>query len=190
MSTDSAANLSFTIVTACLNARRTIGACLESVACQTHPAVQHIVVDGLSDDGTAEIIAQHWSHSLDVIHEHDIGIADAMNKGIRAAHNDYLLFLNADDVLLCADTLTNVAARIEKCPNYDIYAFDVLKGIGSEAKPNLVRGFTPWMRFKTGVPHQGAFIDRTLFVKLYRNVRIKYESKSKSDNIELIIQYL
>ena len=64
---------------------------------QDYPNVEHIVVDGMSTDGTANVLAR-YPH-LSVIREPDRGQADAINKGFRAATGEILGFLNSDDTL-------------------------------------------------------------------------------------------
>jgi glycosyltransferase involved in cell wall biosynthesis len=84
------------IVTPCLNRAATIGAAIESVLSQGHDAVEHIVVDGLSTDGTAEVLAR-YPH-LRVIREPDRNLYDAINKGIAAARAPVIGLLNSDDL--------------------------------------------------------------------------------------------
>mgnify|MGYP001396260615 FL=1 len=85
-----------TIVTPCLNRAATIGAAIESVLAQHHPSFEHIVVDGGSTDGTAEVLAR-YPH-LVVVREPDRNLYDALNKGIRRARGDLLGLLNSDDL--------------------------------------------------------------------------------------------
>jgi len=59
--------------------------------------VEHIVVDGESDDETPEILAEHEDQIDVLIQEPDDGIFDAMNKGIQAATGEVIGILNADD---------------------------------------------------------------------------------------------
>lgn len=84
------------IVTPCLNRAATIGAAIESVLAQGYPAVEHIIVDGGSTDGTAEVLAR-YPH-LTVIRETDRNLYDAINKGLRAARGDVVGLLNSDDL--------------------------------------------------------------------------------------------
>lgn len=86
----------FSIVTPCLNRAATIGAAIESVLAQGHPAVEHIIVDGGSTDGTAEVLAR-YPH-LRVIRETDRNLYDAINKGLRSVGGECIGLLNSDDL--------------------------------------------------------------------------------------------
>ena len=74
------------IVTPCLNRAATIGAAIDSVLEQRHPSFEHIIIDGGSTDGTAEVLAR-YPH-LTVIREKDRNLYDAINKGLRAVRGD------------------------------------------------------------------------------------------------------
>ena len=85
------------IVTVCRNAAGTIGATLASVRAQTHSAIQHIVVDGASNDGTQHIVSDNLRSDGILLSEPDSGIYNAMNKGLALATGDIVAILNADD---------------------------------------------------------------------------------------------
>ena len=90
-----------TIVTPVLNAASSIGLSLASVATQTHPRIEHIVIDGGSTDGTIEIIRSFAAvHPVTWISEPDDGLYPAVNKGLALAKGDVLAYLNADDLYL------------------------------------------------------------------------------------------
>ncbi len=103
---------SVSVVTVCLDAAATLGRTLASVAAQTWPAVEHIVIDGGSTDGTLEVLARHGRHVAAVVSEPDRGIYDAMNKGVARATGDVLCFLNADDAYVAPDVLATVATAM------------------------------------------------------------------------------
>src|SRR5258708_2359171 len=98
------------IVTSSFNQGRFISRTIESVRAQNYPNVEHIIVDGLSTDNTADVLTR-YPH-LRVIREPDRGQADAINKGFRKASGTILGFLNSDDVLL-PGALQRVAAEID-----------------------------------------------------------------------------
>ena len=122
------------IVTVSLNAEATIEDTLVSVSLQKRSFdIEHICVDGGSTDRTREVI-DAWANRaghIRCIYELDHGIFDAMNKGLRAAKGEYVLFLNADDFLVAPDTLAKAmdGARLGGEENPDLIAGDVSMGV-------------------------------------------------------------
>ena len=100
------------VVTVCFNASETIENTLASVAAQSHPDVEHIIVDGGSTDDTLAIVAR-FPHVSRVVSEQDDGLYDAMNKGWQLASGEFVGWLNADDMLAAPDSLARIveAAR-------------------------------------------------------------------------------
>ena len=97
------------IITVCFNSANTIAETLASVAAQSHPDVEHIIIDGGSTDSTLQVIKTHGAHVAKLISEKDKGIYDAMNKGIALATGDIVGFINADDFYLGSEVLSKVA---------------------------------------------------------------------------------
>ncbi len=94
------------IITVCYNAAATIEKTIQSVASQTYPDIEYIVVDGASSDNTLSIVRRYKVSKI--VSEKDQGIYDAMNKGIRLAAGGILYFLNADDYLYDPQVIQNV----------------------------------------------------------------------------------
>ncbi|MBO4822560.1 MAG: glycosyltransferase [Prevotella sp.] len=110
-----------TIVTITYQAAKVLQPTLDSVACQHHEWVEHIIVDGASTDGTVKMAeaykqqsdAMDNGHEVRVLSEPDNGLYDAMNKGLQMATGDYVCFLNAGDRLADEETLARVAEVAE-----------------------------------------------------------------------------
>ena len=96
-------------VTVVRNAVTTIERTLASVRSQQWPAVEHIVVDGLSDDGTWESVVRNAATLDYCVSEPDAGLYDALNKAIPLARGQLICVLNADDWL--TPDAAEVAAR-------------------------------------------------------------------------------
>ena len=89
--------MKLSIVTIAYNSAATIETTIQSVAAQSFPEIEHVVVDGGSTDGTVEILERGNGGVDKFISEPDDGIYDALNKGIRLATGDVIGFLHTDD---------------------------------------------------------------------------------------------
>lgn len=101
--------MKISVITVCLNSATTIADALKSVAAQTHPDVEHVIIDGVSRDGTVTLAHTLGRSGKIILSEPDKGIYDAMNKGLQLATGDVIAFLNADDMY----TDPGVLARID-----------------------------------------------------------------------------
>jgi len=79
------------------NREHTIARALDSAIVQRYQADEIIVVDDGSEDGTLTIINGYKEVQI-IKHEKNIGVAAARNTGIRAARNEWIAFLDSDDV--------------------------------------------------------------------------------------------
>lgn len=103
------ADARISVITVTLNSAATLSDTLRSVSAQDYPEIEHLVVDGGSNDGTLALIEQHAAPWRKVVSEVDEGIYHAMNKGIALATGELIGFLNADDFYPNGDVLTRVA---------------------------------------------------------------------------------
>ena len=155
------------VITVSRNAAATITQTLASVAAQEGVAVEHLVVDGGSSDGTAEIISAHAGQLAFWVSEPDQGIAEAMNKGIAAARGEWLFFLQADDFLLEPESLRRAAAECRARPDAMV-AFPVrwISRAGGTIRDVPAEGAGLKSRFKQIVRHQGLFVPRHVFERV------------------------
>ncbi len=101
------------VITAVFNGAEHLEETIRAVADQTYPAVEHIVIDGGSTDGTLAILEKYSGQLAYWISEPDKGIYDAMNKGIDLVSDSesYVLFANSDDHLYSAEALERVISQ-------------------------------------------------------------------------------
>lgn len=110
----------FSIITCTFRAEKVIERTLNSVLHQHYDDVEHIIIDGASDDKTVALAKEYEEksnryapeHRVRIISEPDRGLYDAMNKGLSLANGDYLVFLNAGDKLHSEDTLEQIASCV------------------------------------------------------------------------------
>ncbi|MDR0972314.1 MAG: glycosyltransferase [Bacteroidales bacterium] len=87
------------IITVTFNAEKVIERTLKSIEEQNYDNIECIIVDGLSTDGTMDIVKKYPNVVTKYISEKDNGIYYAMNKGISLSTGDYLWFINAGDTI-------------------------------------------------------------------------------------------
>jgi glycosyltransferase involved in cell wall biosynthesis len=104
---------SISVITPSYNQARFIEDTLTSVRRQSYDEVEHIVVDGDSDDGTIGILESH-DESLTWVSEPDDGQSDAINKGFDMADGDIVGWLNSDDVYFDTGVLDRVVSYFEQ----------------------------------------------------------------------------
>src|SRR5207253_7269783 len=102
-------SLHISVITAVKNRAQTVAAALRSVHAQTWGAVEHVVIDGGSTDGTLGVIAEHRGGIAKLVSEPDRGVYDALNKGLHHARGDVVGFMHADDEFAAPDVLERVA---------------------------------------------------------------------------------
>ena len=100
------------VVTVCLNERDTIRLTLESVRSQSFPDIEHVVIDGISKDGTIDIVREY--EQVHLISELDKDLYDAMDKGAKVATGDIVIFLNAGDTFFDQQVCTKVASFFDE----------------------------------------------------------------------------
>jgi glycosyltransferase involved in cell wall biosynthesis len=161
-SVSSSSNHLISVVTVCRNVAETIEDTLQSVAEQqkVDGLVEHLVVDGASQDDTLQIVQQF--SAVRWISEPDEGISDAFNKGARLASGDYILFLNADDYLY-DDTVLYDVVNFIKANRHPVWIVgDVAESKGGDL--TLIQKRYPpscWsLMFRNRIPHQAVFLQR------------------------------
>ena len=105
------------VITVVYNDVKGIERTMLSVLNQIYPNIEYILIDGLSTDGTLDIIKKYQGRIV-LLSEKDNGIYDAMNKGLRLVTGDYVLFMNSGDEIYAPDTVAKVFSSADDA---DIY---------------------------------------------------------------------
>ena len=96
------------------NAEKYLSETIESVINQTYKNIEHIVIDGVSTDGTLDVINKYTDSITHFVSEPDTGIYNAMNKGLKYVTGDIVYFLNATDSLYDEKIFEKVVNEFEK----------------------------------------------------------------------------
>lgn len=177
------------LVTVTYNSAATLVTTLASVASQRYPDIEHILIDGQSSDDTLAI-AGMYPHLSKVVSEPDLGMYDAMNKGIRLATGDYVGILNSDDFFSDDGVVERIVARLRHS-SADAVIGDVLFVSPNDLSKKLryysarcwhpglfVWGFMP--------PHPSFYVRRSLYQQLGM-----YETDYRiAADYELLIRFL
>ena len=135
------------IITICFNSQDTIEDTIKSVISQDYKDIEYIIIDGNSKDKTKSIIQKYKSKLAHYISEPDLGIYDAMNKGIAASCGDVIAILNSDDVYAFKSVVSEMVNALGK--NDAVYADLVY--VGSNNLNSVKRAW------KAGIYKDGLF---------------------------------
>ena len=123
--------MTISVITVCLNVVETIEKTILSVLNQTYKDIEYIVIDGESKDGTLQIIDKYLNHTrIELIVEKDTGIYNAMNKGVRMCHGDYIIFLNSGDIFCNNSVIERIVGQAKK----DIIYGNVIRRFSEESR--------------------------------------------------------
>jgi glycosyltransferase involved in cell wall biosynthesis len=164
-----------TLITVALNARRTLERTIDSIQSQTFSDLEHIVVDGGSNDGTIELLRARLRPRDYWISEPDRGISDAFNKGVALASGDLVQFVNSDDWL--SPDQVAIAVRGVDATGADFVFGDVIfyredradfRYVGDPNYPKAIRRRMPTLNHATVLARRDAFERVGLFDLGYR----------------------
>ncbi len=148
------------VVIACKNPGPRLAAALGSVWEQRGASAETIVVDGASTDGTPAWLEARRDRLASLVSETDSGVYAAMNKGLRLARGEWLLFLGADDRLASDEVLARAAAQMPPGA-IGVYAGEAGYGDGR------IYRYAPGARlaYRNFVHHQAAFYHCECFAR-------------------------
>ena len=160
--------MKISIISCSYNAVITVEETIKSVLSQKDAGIEYIIVDGLSNDGTVDIIKKYYGKIYKFISEKDSGIYDAMNKGIKLSDGDIIGFLNADDVYYDESVISKVVKVFESLKVDSVYGDLIyISGDNDKIKRYWKSGDYDINNFKKGwmPPHPAFFVRRGIYDK-------------------------
>lgn len=148
------------VIVVCKNPGARLPAALASVWSQRDAAIELIVIDGASTDGTRDWLEARRDRINTLVSEPDSGVYPAMNEGLVHARGDWVYFLGADDRLVSDTAVSEMLSRIQETEASVVVSeahYEDGRVYALSGRPNpVVRNF---------VHHQGAFYRRALFTE-------------------------
>ena len=179
------------IITPTFNSAKTIQSNLDSIKAQSFKDYQLIIIDNNSQDGTVEIIKKNNIKNIKFLIEEDLGIFDAINKGIRNSDNELISVLHSDDFYNNENVLKDIVETFEEYKDSDIVYGDLIYvkkdniditlrywKSGAYSKNLFYKGWHP--------PHPSFFAKKKLFEKYgYYDL-----NNGNSADVELMFRFL
>ncbi len=131
-----------TIITPSFNQAAFLEQAICSVLGQDYPAIEYLVIDGGSNDGSREIIERYSDKLAWWVSEPDSGQAEAINKGFQRARGDFVAWLNSDDLYL-PGAVSQAVQALNAEPGLGLVYGDAI-AIDSSGKPLGRFDFDDW----------------------------------------------
>lgn len=139
---------------------------IESVINQTYKNFEFIIIDGGSTDQSSEIIKNYQDKINYWVSEPDKGVYSAMNKGIKVANGDFLIFMNSGDVFINENVLQNVVPKFDT-NSYFIYGNNFKSKGDSKRLKTYPKELSFSFFYGSSLNHQATFINKKAFIDLF-----------------------
>ena len=165
------------IITVVKNKSEYIQETIDSIKNQKYKNIEHIIIDGVSTDGTVEIVKKNIDYIDYFVSEPDLGNYDAINKGISLCTGELIGIVNADDILL-PDASLILLEYYKKYPEIDFFFGSVKKHWGT------ISGYYPkkikysWFFYTS---HSTGFFLKRNVAKKNGKYSLKYKYSSDFD---------
>lgn len=178
--------MKISIITVTYNAASVLQRTLDSVKEQSYQQIEHLIIDGASKDDTISMVEAYKAqcpYEVVVLSEPDKGLYDAMNKGLRLATGDYLVFLNAGDTLHANDTLETIVSSLQTVNKQPGVIYGDTAITDGEGKFLYLRRLRPpkqlsWKSFRQGmlVCHQAFYALTAIAKDIPYDLRYRYSA--------------
>lgn len=149
------------IITVNYNNKIGLDKTIQSVINQSYPNIEYIIIDGGSEDGSGDVLALYKERTKYAVSEPDLGIYNAMNKGIKVSTGDYLLFLNSGDHFVNDQVIEKAVG----CGLTEDLVYGNIINVNGEELTDWIAPckLTFQTFYEHTIPHPATFIKRDLF---------------------------
>lgn len=176
------------------NQAHTLGLLLESIREQEGGEFEVVIIDNESTDGTEKVVSGSSIDDILFVSEQDSGIYDAMNKGIKCASTQWVMFMGADDILYDKFVIKDISEAIDSCNDCEVVFGNIIFDNGRIRSSEMSKKII----FINTIHHQSAVYKKDIFDKFKYNDQYKissdyelnlliYINKIKSYKIDRII---
>jgi glycosyltransferase len=182
--------MTISLITACYNRAATIEHTIQSILSQDYTDIEYIVIDGVSTDGSMDIINRYSGHIKHIVSEPDNGMYQAINKGIRLATGDIIGLLHSDDVFYSTDVLSKITDAFGK------NQADIVYGNGIYVNPDnpkkIVRNWISGDYKRENIKHGWLPLHPTVYVKreVYERCGLYDESYKIASDSDMLVHML
>ena len=161
----------FSIITCTYNSEKYLAECIKSVENQTFKDYEHIFIDGFSNDNTIKIIEKYRKTNpkkVKLYQSKPKGIADAMNRGIKASRGIFLCHMHSDDYFYSPESLEIISSIYKKTKSPWIVGATAKKYEKQNktiAYPKISKLKQKMLFAEDYISHQNAFVKKELFEK-------------------------
>ncbi len=169
------------ILTTSMNLGNLVDETMLSVANQTYPKIEHIVIDGVSTDGSLEIIKKYPDVVL--ISEKDTGYTDALWKGIRIAKGEYILQCCISDSYAITDWIEKCVKILDENPDISLVS-GLVCGLNKKSQmtesgfiqfhyneaPQMEKMFDYWIRTGIHQPEYNLCVRKSVLLECFPSV--------------------
>jgi len=162
--------MKITIITPTFNSEKTILDTLDSVSCQTYKNIEHLIIDGGSQDETLNILKNYKRKKIKIFRK-KTNIYQAINHGIKRSKGDIIGILGADDIYQNSNVIKYVSKKFISNPETNI----LIGSLVYFAKKNYSKVLRYYSNdsfsnktFKYGMmpPHPSTFIKKNIYDKI------------------------
>lgn len=182
--------MKISIITVTYNSASTIEHTIQSVLNQSYTNIEYIIVDGVSTDGTLDILNRYKTQIHKIVSEKDKGIYDAINKGIDLATGDVIGILHSDDFYMSSNVIENVANSFDQNQCDGVYAnlYYVDKDDTDKIKRKWHSGNYSEGAFLNGwmPPHPTFFVKKEIYTK-YGKYNLQFATAA---DYELMLRFI